>query len=106
MAGNPPPPDAPPPDDQDLVTADASFEPGPSAVSLCGFAFPPTFKFSFGFKLPSLTLPLPINFFFNLGINCSLDNPFDLSAGVSAGGGRTALGPRDPDELAAEDYEK
>ena len=105
MAGNPPPPDAPSLADQVGVDASASFEPGPTSISLCGFKFPPLFKFSFGFKLPSLKLPLPISFFFNLGINCDLDNPFDVSAGVNYGGNRAVLGPQDPDDKDAKEYE-
>lgn len=104
MPGYPPPPDEPSVEDQGLVDASASFEPGPDAISICGFKFPPTFKFSFGFKLPSLTLPLPPKFSFSIGINCDLDNPFDVSGGVEWGGGRKASGPRDPDDVDTEKY--
>lgn len=102
--GSPPPKDAPSTQAQDLVEADAGFATGPTAFDICGFKFPPLFRFSFGFKLPSLNLPLPIKFSFSLGINCSLDNPFDVSAGVTYGGGRKASGPRDPDDKDAEDW--
>ena len=103
--GTAPPPDAPPVDDQIAVEAGASFSPGPTAASICGFAFPPIFKLNFGFKLPPLP-SLSLSFNFSIGINCSLDNPFDVSAGVKYGGGRKASGPRDPDDKDAEEYAK
>jgi hypothetical protein len=104
--GYPPPPDAPAPDEQIGVETSASFEPGPTAFDICGFKFPPLPKFSFGFKLPSLKLPIPPKFSISIGINCSLENPFDVSAGVEWGGGRQSSGPRDPDDRDAEEYAK
>jgi hypothetical protein len=106
--GYPPPVDAPSVADQDIASANASFKPGPDAVSICGFKFPPKFNFSFGFNLPPLPpFPPTFNFNFSLGINCSGDgNPFNVAGGVSFGGNRTSTGPRDPDDKDAEDYEK
>lgn len=101
--GSPPPKDEPSTQSQDLVEADAGFAPGPTSFDICGFKFPPLFKFSFRFNLPTFELPT-FNFNFAIGINCSLDNPFDVSAGVSYGGGRKASGPRDPDYKDAEDW--
>lgn len=102
--GTSPPEDRPPPAEQDIVTGDAGFAPGPTSTSLCGFKFPPIFRFKFGFNLPAISLPLPISFTFSIGINCNLDNPFDVSAGVKYGGGRVSSGPRDPDEADREEY--
>lgn len=100
--GNAPPVDFPPPEEQDLVTADASFEPGPDAFSICGFKFPPKFNFSFGFNLPPIPIPFKLpTFDISLGLNCSLDNPFSFSGNISYGGGRVASFDTDNDE---EDY--
>jgi hypothetical protein len=100
MAGNFPPPDFPDPSEQDIVDADASFAPGPDAASICGFKFPPKLNFKFGLNLKLPKLPLPISFDFNFGLRCDFNNPFDVSAGVTAGGGRKALIDPDPDDLA------
>lgn len=100
--GSPPPKDNPPPEEQDIVTADAGFESGPDAIDLCGFKFPPLFKFSFGLNLPSIQLPT-FNFNLAIGLSCST-NPFDMSAGVKYGGGRVGSGPKDPDDADREEY--
>lgn len=102
MPGSPPPPNFPTPEEQDIVTADASFQPGPDAKSICGFKFPPKFNFSFGFNLPPLPIPFKLpTIDISLAINCDLDNPFGFSAGVSFGGGRVASYDLDQDERDA-----
>jgi hypothetical protein len=69
--------------------------PAPSAASLCGFQFPPTLFFKFGFTLPPLPqLPIP---HLSLGLNCNLSNPLSVNAGLTYGGGRTSNAPPDPD---------
>lgn len=99
MAGSPPPPDFPSPESQDIVTANASFAPGPDAKSICGFKFPPKFNFGFGFNLPPLPLPFKIpTLDISFAINCDLDNPFSFSAGLKSGGGRVASYDLDDDE--------
>lgn len=71
------------------VSADLGFSaPAVDSLSLCGFKFPPTFKFSIGFKLPGFVLELPLPFPLPwITLNCDLANP--LSAGW--GGGRKAV---------------
>ncbi len=97
--GFPPPQDFPTPQEQSIATANASFEPGPDAASICGFKFPPKFNFGYGFNLPPIPIPFKLpSFKLSLGINCDLDNPFSLSAGVSFGGGRVAQFDTDNDE--------
>jgi len=97
-----PVPNFPPPEEQDLISASASFEPGPDAISLCGFAFPPKFNFSFGFNLPAIPIPFKLpTFDFSLGLNCSLDNPFSFSGNIAYGGGRVAQFDTNDDD---EDY--
>lgn len=98
--GFPPPPDFPSPEEQSIVSAEASFEPGPSAASICGFKFPPKFNFAFGFNIPPLPIPFKLpTFSISLSINCDLSNPFSVSGGVSYGGGRVASFDTDNDEL-------
>lgn len=105
MAGSPPPPDAPSVEDQNLISAGASFEPGPPALSLCGFALP-TFRLAFTLKLPNLPFPPPLPFFnFSLSLNCDLSNPLSVSGGLSYGGGRVASFDSDPDDIAIQQYE-
>ena len=99
MSGNEPPVDFPSPEEQDLVNADASFAPGPDAKSICGFKLPPKFNFSFGFNLPPIRFPFKFpTIDISFAINCDLDNPFSVSAGLSAGGGRVANVDTDDDE--------
>lgn len=101
--GFPPPEDFPTPAQQDIVSADASFAPGPSASSICGFKFPPTFNFSFGFNLPPLPIPFKLpSFNISIMINCDLNNPFSLSGGVEYGGGRKATFDIDDDQRDTE----
>lgn len=95
--GSPPPPDAPPVAQQALATANAGFSPGPPAAELCGFKLP-TFLFGIKFNLPPISFPPPIpNFRLSLGLNCSLSNPINISAGVAYGGGRVPNSDPDPD---------
>lgn len=66
------------------VSADVGFDaPALDSASLCGFKFPPIFKFSFGFVFPGISfdfaLPIPY-----IALTCDLNNP--VSAGF--GGGR------------------
>lgn len=87
-----PPPDAPPPAEQDVVSADAGFEPSPSGPSLCGFGFPLFFfNLTLRFKFPPFDFPPTFSFF--IGLNCDLSNPIDAEFGF--GGGR--VGTSDPD---------
>lgn len=88
--GTPPPDDAPPPDVQDVLTVDASFPPSPTAASICGFKFPPTFSFNISINIPFPNFKLPLPFNFSLSLTCDLDNP--IGAEVSFGGGRTPTG--------------
>lgn len=81
---------ADPPPKPDLVEADVDFDPSPpTAQSLCGFKFPPTFSFGFGFNLPALPAclldPMSCIPFPWLSLNCDLAEP--VSAGW--GGGKT-----------------
>jgi hypothetical protein len=73
----------------------------PEFPDFCGFSLP-TASFSFGFVLPTISFPpeLP-DLRVSLGINCSLSNPVNISAGVPYGGGR--VGSFDPDPDAALD---
>ena len=97
--GSPPPPDLPAPDVQDALAAvPTGLAVGLPAASLCGYALPNPL-IVFGIKLPSpipIPPPLPIPKL-ALGLNCSLDNPLDLSASVEFGGGRVGASDPDPD---------
>jgi hypothetical protein len=99
--GAAPPPDGPPLAAQDQSAEAAGFKQDGSAVDLCGFKLP-FFIFKFP-ALPSLpgfppALPIPR---ISLGLNCSTDNPVDVTAGVAYGGGRVAK--FDPDQDLALD---
>jgi hypothetical protein len=96
--GFPPPPDLPLPDVQDAELLNASFTLGLPVASLCGFALP-SILLGLGIVLPSpLPIPPPLpKFKLAIGLNCSLDNPLDVSAGIEFGGGRVATGDPDPD---------
>lgn len=88
-----PVPDASPVD----VSPDAGFEPSAPVASLCGFTLPVLrYALNFRARIPNFppTLPIP---FPSLGLNCSLDNPIDVSTGVPVGGGRKPNVPKDPD---------
>jgi hypothetical protein len=93
--GSPPPTDGPAP----TLGVSAGFAPGPPAAILCGYALP-TLRFKIGFKLPKFPfsfppkIPLP---FLSLGLNCDLNNPINISAGLKPGGGRASNGLPDPD---------
>jgi hypothetical protein len=70
-------------------------------ASLCGFAIP-SFLFILKFLLPPLPFPLPLpTFNFSIGLNCDLNNPINVSAGLTWGGGRKPSYDRDPDEAEA-----
>ena len=98
MAGSPPPVPGPPPAAAQASALAAGFQPSPMPVaSLCGFKLP-VFVFSLGFKQPTI-FPLPFpEFALSLGLNCSLENPIDVSAGVKFGGGRVSNADPDPDQ--------
>jgi hypothetical protein len=97
MAGSAPPPDAPPLASQALATANAGFSASPPIAELCGFKIP-FFLFSLGFVLPPIPFPFPIpKFRLSLGLNCSLTNPLNVSAGIDSGGGRVSNSDPDPD---------
>lgn len=88
---------APPNNFPPVVTGgvQAGFPPGPTVSDLCKFKIP-FLRFSFGFKLPFTFPPkIPIPFLM-LGINCSLNNPLNVAAGIKPGGGRVANTPPDP----------
>lgn len=87
--GQPPPPPEPDAADQDVVDAGVDFDPSPpTASSICGFKFPPSFHFFFSFHLPGLPaclvdplscIPIPW-----LSLRCDLSDPI----GAGWGGGR------------------
>lgn len=88
--GAPPPKSEPPSDEQDVVEVGVDFDPEPpTASSLCGFKFPPSFSFSFGFNLTGIpaciTDPMSCIPFPWLSLNCDLANPVS----VGWGGGKT-----------------
>jgi hypothetical protein len=93
-----PPPNLPPPGSGQFVQA--GFQPSLLPVaSLCGFKIP-FLRFIFGFLLPPLPFPPPIPIpFLMLGINCNLNNPLAVGAGVKFGGGRTINALPDPDTM-------
>lgn len=88
--GSPPPPDAPPPEEQDIVQADISFPPSPTAADICGFKIPPTFTINFSLNIPFPNFSLPLPFNFSLALKCDLNDPLD--AEVSFGGGKSSTG--------------
>lgn len=97
--GTSPPADAPSPEDQDAASVDAGFAPGPPVATLCGFAFP-SFKpfLKIGIPIGGISFPPKIPTFSpSLGLNCDVNNPLDVTAGVKWGGGRVASFDRDPD---------
>lgn len=96
--GMPPAPDLPLPDVQDAAGIELGFALGPPAVSICGFALPLP-SILLGIVLPSpLPIPPPIPIpKLAIGLNCSLDNPLDISAGIAFGGGRVGASDPDPD---------
>ncbi len=81
-----------------IASADAGFSDSKPAASLCGFKIPlPYFKFAL--NLPSFKLPaFPPKIKLAIGINCSLSNPVDFSAGLEWGGGRKGTFEPDPDD--------
>jgi hypothetical protein len=83
-----------------IASADAGFQDSKPAATLCGFKIPlPYLKFLI--NLPSISLnlpPFPPKIKISLGINCSLSNPVDFSAGLSWGGGRQGSFEPDPDD--------
>jgi hypothetical protein len=89
---------AAPPLDGTSSTLDVGMAPSLPVAALCGFTLP-VLRFAFGLRIPSIAFPpaLPI-VLPSLGLNCSLDNPIDVTSGVPAGGGRTPNVPRDPDD--------
>jgi hypothetical protein len=94
-----PPPDAPPPAVQAASSAGAAFAAGPTVDSLCGFALPSLsnlFKFPALPAIPNFPPPLPIPRL-SLGLNCSTDNPIDITAGIAYGGGRLPTSDPNPD---------
>ncbi len=99
--GAAPPVDFPPPDDQDKVSADASMSVGKPVVDLCSFKLP--FAFSVSLHIPDILPKIP-TFWFKLGfgLNCSLDNPLDVTASSPFGGGRIGSPPKNP--TMSDDY--
>lgn len=85
-----PPEDAPSLTDQDVVQADVSFPPSPTAADICGIKIPPSFQFSIALNIPFPNFELPLPFMFALALKCDLDDPLD--AEVSFGGGRKSTG--------------
>lgn len=97
--GTAPPVDGPSVADQNASAASAGFSQSPiPAATLCGFALP-KLSFKLGFKLPALKFPpAPSSFGVSLGLNCSTDNPINVSAGLPYGGGRVSTSDPDPDD--------
>jgi len=85
---------------QEAAAAQAGFQTGVNdntIADLCGFSIP-ALTFRLGFNLPPLNFPPAIpRFHLSLGLNCSLDNPFDFTAGFTSGGGRIGTSDPDPD---------
>jgi hypothetical protein len=97
--GFPPPPAGPPPAAPG-ASVDAGLADSPTAASLCGFKFPPEIFFKFGFKLPSINFPPPLPIpHIQLALNCDLNNPLSVDAGLSYGGGRSSNADPNPDDL-------
>jgi hypothetical protein len=94
--GSPPPKDNP--GSSPGVSADAGFSDSKPAASFCGFKIPlPYLKFAL--NLPAIKLPpFPPKIKLSLGINCSLSNPVNFSAGLEWGGGRQGKHDPDPDD--------
>lgn len=94
--GSPPPPDLPPPD----TTTHTLATPGPPVSALCGFVLPTLPNFLPGFSLPldalSFPPPLPLPKL-PLSIDCSQNNPQDVSSGLEYGGGRMSNADPSPD---------
>jgi hypothetical protein len=86
------------------ASANAAFPPGPSADNLCKFPFPPKLAININLIIKPLPFPpkLPVPFI-NIGINCSLSNPFNASAGIASGGGRTSNAAPNPDDTFTSD---
>ena len=84
--------------DQQALSANASFAPGPTSPDLCGFELP-TFVFRISVNIPGIAFPpaLP-RFIPSLGISCAAINPIDVSSGVPYGGGRVATFDANPDD--------
>lgn len=81
-----------------LALLQQQFALSPPAIALCGFALPLP-GYVFGLKLPSpIPFPPPIpKLKLAIGLNCALNNPLDVSAGVDFGGGKVANADLDPD---------
>ena len=95
--GSPPPPDAPPVAQQATSQANAGFAAGPPIGQICGFTVP-GFTFKLLPSLPPISFPPPIpTFSLSIGLNCSLSNPLNISAGLAYGGGRVSNADPDPD---------
>lgn len=96
--GSPPPVDEPAP--QPASADPFGSASGPPVSSLCAFAVPKLPNFSPGFSLPTgalafpPALPLPKLPF---GIDCSQNNPQDVSSGLAYGGGRESNADPSPD---------
>ena len=82
-----PPPDAPPLPAQLAASANASFQPGPTGLEICGFKIP-GFQFAIGFRVQLPPFDFPPSYFFALALKCDLSNPIDVDFGPS--GGRVA----------------
>ena len=77
-----------------------SFGAGPPILTICGLSLPLlAFLLGLKIKIPGFPPPLPFPFL-AISLNCSLDNPFNVSAGVSYGGGRQATYDQNPDDDA------
>ena len=70
-----------------LALLQQQFALSPPAIALCGFALPLP-GYVFGLKFLSLVQFMPFKLKLMLGLNCALNNPLDVSAGVDFGGGR------------------
>jgi len=87
-----PVPDAP------SVDLDAGFEPSLPVAALCGFKLP-FLRYALKYRVPGFSFPPKLAIPFpSLGLNCSLNNPIDVSSGLPAGGGRKSTIPKDPDD--------
>lgn len=82
----------------ELPSANVEFEAPSLNADPCNFqfSFP---RFGFGFVLPSISFAIPFpTIKLSLELSCSLDNPIDVSGGLSFGGGRIPCFDPDPDD--------
>jgi hypothetical protein len=84
---------------QAQIALGAGFSAGTPVVSLCGFTLP-SFSISVLLQLAiKIKFTFPPPFILAIGINCDLNNPLVITAGIPFGGGRVGTFDPDPDDL-------